>query len=68
MGTKKNAHSNFVGKQYGKESLGKPRRRWEYIKMSLGEIGWDGTDWILVTQDRGQWRALVHTEMNLRVP
>jgi hypothetical protein len=34
----------------------------------LGEIGWDGRDWIELTQDRDQWRALVNTMMNLRVP
>jgi hypothetical protein len=31
-------------------------------------IGWDGVDWIDLAQDRGQWRALVNTVMNLRVP
>jgi hypothetical protein len=34
----------------------------------LGEIGWDGVDWIHVAQDRDQWMALVNTVMNLRVP
>jgi hypothetical protein len=38
------------------------------IKMDLREIGWDGVDWIDLAQDRGQWRALVSTVMNLRVP
>jgi hypothetical protein len=38
------------------------------IKMNLGEIGWDGRDWIELAQDRDQWRALVNTVMNLRVP
>jgi hypothetical protein len=38
------------------------------IKMGLGEIGWDGRDWIERAQDRDQWRALVNTVMNLRVP
>jgi hypothetical protein len=32
------------------------------------EIGWDGMDWIDLTQDRDQWRALVNTVMNLQVP
>jgi hypothetical protein len=32
------------------------------------EIGWDGMDWIDLAQDRDQWRALVNTVMNLRVP
>jgi hypothetical protein len=36
--------------------------------MDLGEIGWDGRDWIELAQDRDQWRALVNTLMNLRVP
>jgi hypothetical protein len=38
------------------------------IEMDLGEIGWDGMDWIEMAQDRGQWRALVNTVMNLRIP
>jgi hypothetical protein len=38
------------------------------FKMDLGEIGWDGRDWIELAQDRDQWRALVNTVMNLRVP
>jgi hypothetical protein len=38
------------------------------IKMDLGEIGWDGVDWIELAQDRDQWRALVNTVMNLLVP
>jgi hypothetical protein len=38
------------------------------IKMDLGEIGWDGRDWMEMAQDMDQWRALVNTVMNLRVP
>jgi hypothetical protein len=38
------------------------------IKIDLGQIGWDGRDWIELAQDRDQWRALVITVMNLRVP
>jgi hypothetical protein len=36
--------------------------------MDLGEMGRDGRDWIELVQDRDQWRALVTTVMNLRVP
>jgi hypothetical protein len=38
------------------------------IKLDLGETGWDGRDWIELVQERDQWRALVKTVMNLRVP
>jgi hypothetical protein len=38
------------------------------IKMDLREIEWVGMDWIDLDQDRDQWRALVNTVMNLRVP
>jgi hypothetical protein len=38
------------------------------IKMDRRETEWDGVDWIDLAQDRGQWRALVNTVMNLRCP
>jgi hypothetical protein len=46
------------------------RDHWEVniIKIDLREIGWYGTDWIDLAQDRAQWRALLNTVMNLRVP
>jgi hypothetical protein len=40
----------------------------EFSGIKLGEIGWDGTDWIELAQDTDQWRALVNTVINLRVP
>jgi hypothetical protein len=65
------AYRILVGKAERKRPLGRPRRRWEdntNIKMDLRELGWGGMDWIDLTQDRDQWRALVNTVMNLRVP
>jgi hypothetical protein len=38
------------------------------IKLDLREIEWEGVDWIDIAQDRDQWRALVNTVLNLRVP
>jgi hypothetical protein len=57
-----------VGKREGKRQLGRPKRSWVNIKMDLREIEWVGTDWIHVAQDRDQWRTLVNTVLNLRVP
>jgi hypothetical protein len=68
-GEKRNACRIVVGKPEGKRLLGRPMRRWvDSIKIDLSEIRWDGMDCIDLTQDRDQWRALVNTVMNLRVP
>jgi hypothetical protein len=67
-GEKRNAYRVLVGNPEGKRTLGRPRCRWEDITMDLREIGWGGMDWIDLAQDRDQWRSLVNTVMNLRVP
>jgi hypothetical protein len=59
----------LLGKPEGKGLLGRPRRRWvDNIKIDLIEIEWDDMDWIDLAQNRDQWRALVNTVMNIRVP
>jgi hypothetical protein len=69
IGEGRNLYSVLVGKPEGKWPLGRPRRRWEdNIKVDLQEVGSGGMDWIELTQDRGRWRTLVSTVMNLRVP
>jgi hypothetical protein len=66
---KRSANRILVGKPEGKRLLGRPRCMWEdNIKMDLREIEWGGTDWIDLALDMDQWRALVNTVMNLRVP
>jgi hypothetical protein len=65
----RNAYGILVRKPEGKRPLGKPKRRWEdNVIMNLREIGWSGMDWIDLAQDRGQWKALANTVMNLPVP
>jgi hypothetical protein len=69
MRAKGNAYRILVGKPEGKKPLGRPRRRRVgHIKMDLRETGWHCVDWIDLAQDRNQWRALVNTVLNLRVP
>jgi hypothetical protein len=63
-GAKRNAYKRLVGKPKGKRPLERTRSRWvDYIKTDCREIAW-----IDLAQDRDQWRALVNTVMNLRVP
>jgi len=45
------------------------RHRWDdNIKKDLQEVGWGGTDWIDLVQDRSRWPVLVNAVVNLRVP
>ena len=31
--------------------------------MDFAEVGWGGTDWIDLAQDRDRWQALMNAEM-----
>jgi hypothetical protein len=69
MGDKRNAYRILVGNPKGNRPLGRPRHMWvDNTKMDLREIGWGGMHWIVLAQDRDQWRALVNTAMDLHVP
>jgi hypothetical protein len=69
VGEIRNAYKIFVGKPEGKRPLGKPRRRWKNNnRMNLRERRWESVDWIHLAENRDQWRAVVNTVMNLRLP
>jgi hypothetical protein len=62
---KMNAYRVLVGNPEGKRLLGRTRRRWgDNIKMGVREIRWRGFIWL----SKEEWRALVNTLTNLRIP
>jgi hypothetical protein len=52
MGEVRGAYNILVGRPEGRRPLGRPRRRWEDIKMDFREIRSGDVDWILWAQDR----------------
>jgi hypothetical protein len=69
IGEKRNAYRILKENLEGRRSLGRPRSRWEdNIRTDLREIEWGVMDWIHMAEHRDQWRALVNTAMNFRVP
>jgi len=40
--------------------LGRPRRRWEDIRMNLRKIGWADVDWMHLAQDRPSGGSCEH--------
>jgi hypothetical protein len=68
MGEERKVYKALVGKPEGVRPLGRPRRRREdWIRMDLREIGLVGVNWIRLAQDKDRWRAVVNAVMNLRV-
>jgi len=68
MGEGRGVYRVLVGRPEGRRPLGRPRLRWEDIRMALREVGCGCVDWKELSQERDRWRALVSTVMNLRVP
>jgi hypothetical protein len=47
------AYNILVGKLEGKRPLVRPRCRWkDDIRTDLREMGWEGVDWMHLSQDR----------------
>jgi hypothetical protein len=68
MGEERNEYRLLVEKPEGRRPLERRRRRWlDNIRMDLVEVGWGDVDWIGLAQDRGRWKALVNSVLNLRV-
>jgi len=69
MGGMRNACKIFVGKLKWKRPLTRPRHRWDDdIKVDRREIDRERVSWIHLAHYRDQWRDLINTVLNLRVP
>jgi len=69
MGGMRNAYYILVGKPGGKRPFGRPRRTWEdNIRMDVGQIRWEGVEWLYLAQDGDQCRDVMNTVINLHVP
>jgi hypothetical protein len=65
----RNAYKILVGKPEGKRLFGRLWHRWEdNIRMDFREVGWRDMDWMPLAVVREQWRTLLNTVTNLRVP
>jgi hypothetical protein len=58
-----------MGNPEGRRLLKRPRRRCvDSFEMDIYEIGFGGADWIGLVQEWNQFRAVVNTGINRRVP
>ena len=68
MGKRRGLNRVLVEKSEGKSQLGRPRLRWDNIKINLQEVGWRCMDWTDPAQNRDRWQALLNAVINLWVP
>jgi hypothetical protein len=61
MGEKQNAHTLWQGGDHEEDiDVGE--------KIILKWLGWDGTDWVHMDDDKDHWRALLSMIMSLQIP
>jgi len=65
---RRGAYRVLFGKPERNIPLGRPRYRWEHIKVDLKETGWEVIDRIHLVQDRDKWHAIVSAVTNHQVP
>jgi hypothetical protein len=58
----RNTYKGLTAKFEGKKPVWRKLLKWIVEKWD------DGVDWIKVAQNRDQWRGLMNSLMNLRVP
>jgi CRISPR/Cas system-associated protein Cas7 (RAMP superfamily) len=59
-------HTKFWSENLKGRDHYKSRHGWVYnVRMDLRKIGWEGTDWIHLAQDKDHLWALVNAVMNL---
>jgi len=71
MGDRKGTYRDLVGRPGGKRLFGRPRHRWEDIKMDLQGLRWGGgggVGGIGLAQNGDRGGALVNGVMNLGIP
>jgi hypothetical protein len=68
MGEMRKSYKIVFGKPAGNRAFRRFRQRMEdNIKLGLGKPGWQGVDWIHLTQDTDQWLGHGITVMNVQV-
>jgi hypothetical protein len=69
MAEMRNLYSILVGIPKLSRPLGRPMRRWNAnIIIDFRKVGRKYMDCFHLAQDKDQWRAVVNTVMNPRVP
>lgn len=62
------AYKELIRKLEGKRSFEWRFDDWPNVRMDFKEMECEGVDWISLYQDKGHWRAVVNTAMDIRVP